>query len=285
MRALPDGTVFFLDEPILNVATPLLQVEPRLMLHFQSLIASKARLMAARAAHLSGFDRPAKVEAGRRFALPSFGTMAHSSVQSFGNRTRASVWFARARPDGLAFVIVSYDTKAAARKVVHLAPRLGALGVPVCAGRLGSGDLGALAASPRRILGAGRTHANTPWERPPGPDASRSYAAGHEGRHSSSQRRDSHGREGHVERVGDDDIEGKDHHPFGVQRPDELDLALDIHELSAAQPNPRGDPRGPTEPIVAHRVNRQAVDLSSLLALVLFTMKLALLVSAMIAGT
>jgi hypothetical protein len=52
VRALPDGTVFFLDELILNVATPLLQVEPRLMLHFQSLIASKARLMAARAAHL-----------------------------------------------------------------------------------------------------------------------------------------------------------------------------------------------------------------------------------------
>jgi hypothetical protein len=51
-RALPDGTVFFLDEPIPNVAAPLLQVDPRLMLHFQSLIASKARLMAARAAHL-----------------------------------------------------------------------------------------------------------------------------------------------------------------------------------------------------------------------------------------
>jgi hypothetical protein len=79
-------------------------------------------------------------------------------------------------------------------RIVDGAPRLEATAVTVGAGRLGSGNLGALAASPRRILGAGRTRASAPWEKPPGPGASKSDAAGHEGRHSSARRRDSHGR-------------------------------------------------------------------------------------------
>jgi nicotinate phosphoribosyltransferase len=64
---------------------------------------------------ISGFNRSAKVEAGRRFGVLSVGKMAHSFVQALGDQSDAFVWFARARLDGLAFVIDSFDTEAAAR--------------------------------------------------------------------------------------------------------------------------------------------------------------------------
>jgi nicotinate phosphoribosyltransferase len=50
---------------------------------------------------------------------------------------------------------VTYDTEAAARKVVALAPRLKELGIAVSAVRIDSGDLSALAKSVRGILDAG----------------------------------------------------------------------------------------------------------------------------------
>ncbi|WP_212523398.1 nicotinate phosphoribosyltransferase [Actibacterium sp. MT2.3-13A] len=185
VHAMPEGTVFFPDEPILRITAPLPQaqyVETRLIniLHFQSLIAAKAArqvlaaggrrlvdfglrrahgaeagLMAARAAYLAGYDGSANVEAERLFGVPAVGTMAHSFVQAFDDETAAFESFARARPDNLAFVIDTYDTEAAARKVVALAPRLKAQGIAIGAVRLDSGDLGALAVSVRRILDAG----------------------------------------------------------------------------------------------------------------------------------
>jgi nicotinate phosphoribosyltransferase len=185
VHAVPEGTVFFPDEPILRVTAPLPQaqyVETRLinLLHFQTVIASKAArqvlaaegtrlidfglrrahgaeagLMAARAAYIAGYDGSANVEAERRFGVPCFGTMAHSFVQAFDDETAAFEQFARARPDGLAFVIDTYDTEAAARKVVDLAPRLRAMGIAVGAVRLDSGDLGALSVSVRKILDEG----------------------------------------------------------------------------------------------------------------------------------
>ncbi len=63
--------------------------------------------------------------------------------------------FARSRPDNLVLLIDTYDTEAAARKVVDLAPRLKQEGIRVRAVRLDSGDLVALSKSVRRILNAG----------------------------------------------------------------------------------------------------------------------------------
>ena len=47
----------------------------------------------------------------------------------------------RARPDNLVLLIDTYDTEAAARKVVALAPRLAAAGITVRSVRLDNGDL------------------------------------------------------------------------------------------------------------------------------------------------
>lgn len=183
--AVPEGTVFFPNEPILRVVAPLPEaqlVETRLLnlLHFQSLIASKAArmvlaapgkllvdfglrrahgmeagLLAARASYLAGFAGTATLLASRLFGIPSFGTMAHSFVQAHEDEVAAFEAFARSRPEGLVLLIDTYDTEAAARKVVELAPRLKAEGIAVRGVRLDSGNLVALSRAVRQILDDG----------------------------------------------------------------------------------------------------------------------------------
>jgi nicotinate phosphoribosyltransferase len=185
VHAMPEGTAFFPNEPILRVTAPLPQaqfVESRLIniLHFQSLIAAKAArsvlaapdkvlvdfgfrrahgaeagLMAARASYIAGFAGTATVLAGEMFGIPLYGTMAHSFIETFDDETAAFESFARARPDNLVLLLDTYDTEAAARKVVALAPRLKASGITIRAVRLDSGDLVVLSRSVRRILDDG----------------------------------------------------------------------------------------------------------------------------------
>jgi nicotinate phosphoribosyltransferase len=185
VHAMAEGTAFFANEPILRVTAPLPEaqfVESRLIniIHFQSLIATKAArmilaapnktlvdfglrrahgaeagLMAARASYIAGFAGTATVLAGEKFGIPLYGTMAHSFIESFDDEMAAFEAFARARPDNLVLLLDTYDTAAAARKVVALAPRLKAAGIAIRAVRLDSGDLVALSKSVRGILDRG----------------------------------------------------------------------------------------------------------------------------------
>ena len=122
-------------------------VESRLinLLHYQTLIASKAArcvlaapgkllvdfglrrahggeaaLLAARASYLAGFGGTATVLAGMRFGIPIFGTMAHSLVQAYDREEDAFERFAAAQPGNVTLLIDTYDTEAAAHKVVSL---------------------------------------------------------------------------------------------------------------------------------------------------------------------
>lgn len=183
--AMPEGTVFFADEPILRVTAPIAEaqlVETRLinLLHLQSLIAAKAARMvlaaegrtlidfglrrahgaeaglhAARAAYVAGFAGTASVLAGPAFGVPLYGTMAHSYVQAHADETQAFLSFARSRPNDLVLLIDTYDTEAGAERVVRLAPRLEGEGITVRGVRLDSGDLAAHARKVRAILDAG----------------------------------------------------------------------------------------------------------------------------------
>jgi nicotinate phosphoribosyltransferase len=185
VHAMPEGSVFFANEPILRVTAPMPQaqfVETRLtnILHLQTLIASKAvrvmlaargrtlvdfglrrahgaeaGLMAARASYLTGFAGTATVLADKLFGIPIFGTMAHSFVQAYDDESKAFEDFARSRPENLTLLIDTYDTEAAARKVVALAPKLKADGITIRNVRLDSGDLIALSKSVRNILDGG----------------------------------------------------------------------------------------------------------------------------------
>ena len=185
VHAMPEGTVFFADEPILRVTAPLpvaQLIETRLIniVHFQCLVASKAArmmlaapgklmvdfglrrahgaeagVMAARASYIAGFAGTATVLAGELYGIPIFGTMAHSFVQAHDDEAQAFELFAQSRPENLTLLIDTYDTEAGARKVVALAPRLAARGIKIGAVRLDSGDLAALSKSVRRILDQG----------------------------------------------------------------------------------------------------------------------------------
>jgi nicotinate phosphoribosyltransferase len=185
VHAMPEGTAFFADEPILRITAPLPQaqlIETRIIniLHFQTLVASKAARMrlaapdklmvdfglrrahgaeaglaAARASYIAGFAGTATVLADKLYGIPTFGTMAHSFIQAYDDEAVAFEDFALSRPQNLTLLIDTYDTEAGARKVVALAPRLKDRGITIRAVRLDSGDLIALSKSVRRILDEG----------------------------------------------------------------------------------------------------------------------------------
>lgn len=185
VHAMPEGTAFFAGEPILRVSAPMPVaqfVETRLIniLHFQTLVAAKAArcilaapgkllvdfglrrahgaeagLMAARASYLAGFAGTATVLAGEKFGIPLYGTMAHSFIEAFDDETAAFESFALSRPQGVVLLIDTYDTEAAAKKIVALAPRLKARGIAIGSVRLDSGDLVKLSRRVRTILDAG----------------------------------------------------------------------------------------------------------------------------------
>jgi nicotinate phosphoribosyltransferase len=185
VHAVPEGTVLFPNEPILRVTAPLPQaqlVESRLinLLHFQTLIASKAvrsvlvapnkllvdfglrrahgaeaGLFAARASYLAGFAGSATVLAAPLFGVPLFGTMAHSFIQAHDDESAAFEHFARSLPENVILLIDTYDTEAAAEKVVRIAPKLEREGIKIKGVRLDSGDLAEHAFRVRRILDDG----------------------------------------------------------------------------------------------------------------------------------
>ncbi|MEW6320328.1 MAG: nicotinate phosphoribosyltransferase [Acidobacteriota bacterium] len=183
--ALPEGTVCFANEPLLRIVAPLPEaqlVETRLinLLQFQTMIASKAArsvlaangrqlvefglrrahgaeagLFAARASYLAGFAGTSNVAAAARYGMPAFGTMAHAFVQAHDDEEQAFEHFAVTHPDNNTLLIDTYDTEAAARKVVSLAGRLRARGITIRAVRLDSGNLLDHAVRVRRILDDG----------------------------------------------------------------------------------------------------------------------------------
>jgi nicotinate phosphoribosyltransferase len=191
VHAVPEGTPFCAEEPILRVTAPILEaqlIESRLLsiLHFQTMIASKAArcvlaargrplidfglrraheasagLYAARAAYLAGFAGTATVEAGRRFGIPVSGTMAHSYIEAHDSEAQAFESFVASRPKGAILLIDTYDVEQGARRVVSLAQELARRGQsseqdrPITAVRIDSGELGEAARRVRRILDAG----------------------------------------------------------------------------------------------------------------------------------
>jgi len=183
--ALPEGTAFFPDEPLLRVVAPLPQaqlVETRLinLVHFETVVASKASrmvlaargrplidfglrrahgseagMLAARASYIAGFAGTATLAAGLEFGIPVEGTMAHSFIQLHDDEIAAFEHFAHSRPRDLVLLIDTYDTERAAERIVQLAPRLAAESISISGVRIDSGDLGDHARRVRQILDAG----------------------------------------------------------------------------------------------------------------------------------
>ena len=123
--ALPEGQLFFKDEPILEVTAPFIEAQLRrlssIKINLQSLIATKAAkcvhpagkrvvvdlalrrthgidagMKVARSSYLAGFAGTSNVLAGKRYEIPIVGTMAHSFVSSFGDEIDAFRSYAEA---------------------------------------------------------------------------------------------------------------------------------------------------------------------------------------------
>jgi len=185
VHAMPEGTVFFPNEPVLRVTAPmpeaqLLETRVLNLIHYETLVASKAAravlaapgktlvdfglrrahgaeagMLAARACYLAGFAGTATALAGAQFGIPVFGTMAHSFVQAHDDEAQAFADFATAFPANAVLLIDTYDTLEGARKAVAVARRLAARGIAVRGVRLDSGDLAALAREVRAELDRG----------------------------------------------------------------------------------------------------------------------------------
>lgn len=175
--AVPEGTVVFPGEPLLHVKAPLVEAqipETYLLatLGFQTLIASKAArilnaaagrivvefgcrrahapeagCLAARASFLAGCAGSSNVEAGFRFAVPVFGTAAHSWVLSFESEREAFARLQHLLGEKTVQLIDSFDTVEGARIAASQ-------GRPLWGVRLDSGDLLALSKEVRSILDA-----------------------------------------------------------------------------------------------------------------------------------
>ena len=179
--AIPEGRVYFQNEPIIQIEAPLpeAQLLETLVINtiqFESMIASKAvrsylvargsklvdfgfrrahgleaGILAARASYIAGFEGTSNVEAGKQYGIPVVGTMAHSYIMIFENEEESFKAFARLYPDNAIFLIDTYDTVKAAKKVVKLAKE----GIPVVGVRIDSGDIPKLTKEVRRILDEG----------------------------------------------------------------------------------------------------------------------------------
>ena len=180
--AVPEGTVIFPYEPILRVKGPIIQaqlLESLLLniINFQTLIATKASrickaaapdpvvefglrraqgidgaLSATRAAFIGGCTSTSNVLAGKMFGIPVKGTHAHSWIQAFPSEMEAFEAWRRCMPHNLVFLLDTYDTLRAAKRVVEVAKKfkLEKFGV-----RLDSGDLATLSRAVRKILDDG----------------------------------------------------------------------------------------------------------------------------------
>jgi len=176
--ALEEGTIFFQNEPILQVEGPLPKaqlIETLVinLIHFETLIASKAvrnyiaakgktlvdfglrrahspmaGLLSARACYIGGFNGTSNLQAGMLYGIPVFGTMAHSYIMVFDQEEEAFRAFAKSFPDRVFLLIDTYNTVEGAKRAVKLLKE----GIKVLGVRIDSGNIPELCREVRRIL-------------------------------------------------------------------------------------------------------------------------------------
>jgi nicotinate phosphoribosyltransferase len=180
--AVSEGSVFFGNEPLLEVTAPIIQaqlLETYLInvIGSATLIATKAArcvqaanqrplvdfslrrtqgqtagMTVARSSYLSGFSATSNVLAGQRLGIPITGTMAHSFVTAFESELDAFRAYAGLFPDASVFLIDTYDTIRGARNAVIVALEMQQSGHSLIGVRLDSGDMTTLSREVRRIL-------------------------------------------------------------------------------------------------------------------------------------
>lgn len=180
--AMPEGTIFFANEPVLEVTAPI--IEAQLIETFvlntiglQTMIASKAArcvhaadgrplidfslrrtqgqdagIKVARSTYLAGFAGTSNVLAGKIYGIPISGTMAHSYIEAFDSELEAFSAYSDTFPQHAIFLIDTYDTIEGARNAVKVAKAMQKKGNNLIGVRLDSGDMTALSQQVRNIF-------------------------------------------------------------------------------------------------------------------------------------
>ena len=180
--AIPEGRIFFIDEPVLEITAPIIEaqlVETFIInqIHLQSLIATKAArcvhaaagrplvdfalrrthgsdagMKVARASYLAGFAGTSNVRAGQQYGIPIAGTMAHSFIMCCEHEIDAFRAYVSSFPNNAILLIDTYDTLRGAKNAVQVAKEMAARGEKLMGVRIDSGDLPAQARAVRRIF-------------------------------------------------------------------------------------------------------------------------------------
>ncbi|MBR2919135.1 MAG: nicotinate phosphoribosyltransferase, partial [Clostridia bacterium] len=182
IKAVPEGTLIFPNEPIMTVIAPMFEaqlVETALLniINHQTLIATTASrlcectkgaisefglrraqgpdagLYGARAAYIGGCRSTSNVLAGQMFGIEVKGTHSHSWVMSFPTEYDAFEAYAKVYPDSCLLLVDTYDTlKSGVPNAIRVFNKLKADGHKPLGIRLDSGDLAYLSRQARKML-------------------------------------------------------------------------------------------------------------------------------------
>ena len=180
--SVPEGTIVFPEEPLIRVTAPIIEaqlIETFILntVNLQTMIATKASrvvsaakgrsviefglrrtqgtdagMKAARCSYLAGADGTSNVLAGMKYAIPVFGTMAHSYVMFFTKEIDSFRAFAKTFPQTSTFLIDTYDDLKGAENAAIVAKELEKKGYRLNAVRLDSGNLLSISQKVRQIL-------------------------------------------------------------------------------------------------------------------------------------
>lgn len=180
--ALPEGTVFFPNEPIIRVTAPIIEAqlaETFLLntINLQTTLATKASrvvisarnkpvvdfslrrtqgvdagMKVSRASYIAGCIGTSNVLAGMKYKIPVFGTMAHSYVMCFSDEIESFRAYIRTFPDDSILLVDTYNTYKGIKKAINIAKELEKGGHRLKAIRLDSGNLVSLSRQARKIL-------------------------------------------------------------------------------------------------------------------------------------
>lgn len=180
--AMPEGTVFFANEPVIRVTASIIEaqiVESFLLntINLQTMIASKASrvvlaaknkkvydfalrrthgkdagIKVSRASYIAGFSGTSNCLAGKLYKIPIVGTMAHSFVMSFKHELDSFLAYAETFPNRATLLVDTYDTKKGIENAVLIGLYLKEKGYKLQGIRLDSGDIVYLSKLARRLL-------------------------------------------------------------------------------------------------------------------------------------
>jgi nicotinate phosphoribosyltransferase len=186
--AIPEGRLFFKDEPILEVTAPIIEAQLAETyvinaINLQVAIATKASrcvyaaqgrslvdfslrrtqgaeagLKVAKTSFMVGFSGTSNVLAGKLYNIPISGTMAHSFITSFENEIDAFRAFSEVFPEDTVLLIDTYDNMSGARNAARVAKEMADRGHELKGVRLDSGDMAQISKKVKAFFDAQGLH-------------------------------------------------------------------------------------------------------------------------------